>query len=218
MNACTDRGPMTRLVETTDCERRRIAHDLHDGLQSRLVLMGLTALKIERDPSASKSVREGVRQLRAELGASITELRRLAAGVMPVVLVERGLYRAVEDFAAAVPLPTELRLTGSPDSLPTAVETAAYFVVTEVVTNALKHARARTLTITLDCAADALRLAVADDGVGGARPHGSGLTGLADRVSALGGRLDVCSPAGAGTRVTAQLPTRLPLLEEPQHS
>ncbi len=201
------REPMARLVECNETERRRIARDLHDGLQNRLVLMGLGAQQIERDPTASDSVLEGLAQLRAELSASVAELRRLAAGVMPVTLVERGLFTAAEHFVSSLPIRASLTLSGSSDGLSSAVESAAYFVVTEATTNVLKHARAESVSIALERNLRRLRVVVADDGVGGAAPRGAGgLTGLADRLSALGGRLEVDSPPDKGTRVWAEIP------------
>ncbi len=201
------REPMARLVECNETERRRIARDLHDGLQNRLVLMGLGAQQIERDPTASQSVVEGVSQLRAELAASVAELRRLAAGVMPVTLVERGLFTAAEHFVSSLPIRASLTLSGTSDDLPSAVESAAYFVVTEATTNVLKHSRADSVSIALERNLRRLRVVVADNGVGGAAQLGAGgLTGLADRLSALGGRLQVDSPPAKGTRVWAEIP------------
>ena len=144
------REPMARLVECNETERRRIARDLHDGLQNRLVLMGLGAQLIERDPTASDSVLEGVAQLRAELSASVAELRRLAAGVMPVTLVERGLFTAAEHSVSSLPIRASLTLSGTSDDLPSAVESAAYFVVTEATTNVLKHSQADSVSIALE--------------------------------------------------------------------
>ena len=163
------REPMARLVECNETERRRIARDLHDGLQNRLVLMGLGAQQIERDPTASDSVVEAVGQLRAELSASVAELRRLAAGVMPVTLVERGLFTAAEHFVSSLPIRTSLTLSGTSDDLPSAVESAAYFVVTEAATNVLKHSRADSVSIALERNLRRLRVVVVDNGVGGAR-------------------------------------------------
>ena len=201
------REPMARLVECNETERRRIARDLHDGLQNRLVLMGLGAQLIERDPTASDSVLEGVAQLRAELSASVAELRRLAAGVMPVTLVERGLFTAAEHFASSLPIRASLTLSGTSDDLPSAVESAAYFVVTEATTNVLKHSQADSVSIALERNLRRLRVVVSDNGVGGAAQRGAGgLTGLADRLSALGGRLEIDSPPAKGTRVRAEIP------------
>lgn len=201
------REPMARLVECNETERRRIARDLHDGLQTRLVLMGLGAQQIERDPSASDSVVEAVGQLRAELSASVAELRRLVAGVMPVTLVERGLFTAAEHFVGSLPIRASLTLSGTSDDLPSAVESAAYFVVTEATTNVLKHSRADSVSIAIERTVRRLRVVVTDNGVGGARQRGAGgLTGLADRLSALGGRLVVESPPAEGTRVWAEIP------------
>jgi signal transduction histidine kinase len=200
-----------RVVESGDLERRRIARDLHDGLQSRLVLLGMSAFQIGRDPTASRTVSQAVDELQRGLTSSVEELRRLVAGVMPAVLLERGLYVAAQEFLDGVPIPTRLTLVGEGEPLPPSVESAAYFLMTEAVTNALKHARATELVVSIERTGDRLLIEVADDGVGGAHGgvHG-GLTGLADRVGAVGGRFDVVSPPGQGTRLTAELPCGSP--------
>jgi signal transduction histidine kinase len=172
-----------------------------------LVLLGMSAFQIERDPTASPSVSTAAAGLRGGLDTGVDELRRLVAGVMPATLLERGLYAAAEDFVSTLPIRTHLSMTGSRAQLPAAVESAAYFVLTEAVTNALKHAQAGELTVTLDRDGDQLHIAVSDDGIGGA--HGAvsgGLTGLADRIGALGGSFDVESSPGHGTRLVAEVP------------
>ena len=126
---------------------------------------------------------------------------------MPVTLVERGLFTAAEHFVSSLPIRASLTLSGTSDDLPSAVESAAYFVVTEATTNVLKHARADSVSIALERNPRRLRVVVADNGVGGARQGGAGgLTGLADRLSALGGRLEIDSPPAKGTRVWAEIP------------
>jgi signal transduction histidine kinase len=187
----------SRLVEAGDRERRRIARDLHDVLQARLVLLALTAGRLGAAAD----------DLRAGLDDAIDDLRRLVHGVMPAVLIERGLYAAAEEFVDRVPVPARLDLPAEPQRLPPEVESIGYFFVAEAVTNAIKHSRARRLDVRLERRNGDLVIEVTDDGAGGARfEGGSGLRGLADRVEALGGRIAVESAAGHGTRVTAAIP------------
>lgn len=198
---------LARVVQGEDRERRRIARDLHDGLQSRLVLLGVEAYLIACDPTASASVRQAAGRLRTGLDETAAELRRFVHGVMPAALVERGLYAAVQEFVAELPIPAELTLRQGGRELPSTVENAAYFAVTEAVTNALKHAQATQVRVSLEHSGDRLRILVVDDGVGGAASSGAGgLTGLADRFAALGGRVHLDSPAGGGTTVSMEVP------------
>jgi signal transduction histidine kinase len=195
-----------RILEAGDSERRRIAQDLHDGLQSRLVLLAMRAgglVQSATDPVLARDAQE----LCAGLDAAITDLRRLVHGVMPAVLLERGLHAAVGDLADRMPIPVRLVVPEPVGSLPAAVETTAYRVVAEALTNALKHSGAADLEVCIERSAQRLWVEVRDDGVGGAvGALGSGLRGLADRVDGLGGRLSVTSPAERGTVVAAELP------------
>jgi signal transduction histidine kinase len=187
-------------------ELRRIERDLHDGAQARLVALtmqlGRAEARLEEHPEAAELVREA----RGEASAAIAELRDLARGIAPPVLADRGLPAAVEALAARAPI----RATADSSigrRPPPVVETAAYFVVAESLTNAAKHAGTDArATVTIRDGANALLVEVADDGEGGADPDGSGLTGLRHRVEALDGTLDVVSPAGGGTRIRARLP------------
>jgi signal transduction histidine kinase len=189
------RRSRARLVEAADRERRRVARDLHDGLQTRLVLLAVEAQ------------RAGAPQLREGLRAAIDELRELVAGVMPVALTQGGLYGAAEELADRAPVPVELELEPGPDGLPPAVETTGWFVLSEAVTNAVKHAHARELRLYLGQADGCLTIVVDDDGIGGAiAGSGAGLRGMADRVEAHDGRLVVDSPPGGGTRIVAEVP------------
>jgi signal transduction histidine kinase len=187
-------------------ELRRIERDLHDGAQARLVALtmqlGRAEARLEEHPEAAELVREA----RGEASAAIAELRDLARGIAPPVLADRGLPAAVEALAARSPIKAtaDARVTRRP---PPVVETAAYFVIAESLTNAAKHAgNGARATVKVHDEGRALVLEVADDGEGGANPAGSGLTGLRHRVEALDGTLDVVSPAGGGTRVRARLP------------
>ena len=201
------RASRARIVEAGDNERRRIARDLHDGLQARLVLLALRAYSIGADTTASPSVHSEATELNAELQAAITELRELVQGVMPAALTERGLYAAARELVNRAPIPIELSVEPDGAPLPAPVESTGYFVLSEAIANALKHSRARELVLCLAHGAGALRIEVRDDGVGGASMlGGSGMRGMADRVEALGGRLVVDSPVGRGTSVVAEVP------------
>ncbi len=196
-----------RLVEATEVERRRIERDLHDGTQQRLVSiamsLGLLESKLPTDPAAAKPI---VGEARRALAVALEELRELSQGIHPSVLTERGLAAALDELCRRAALPAHLEVTLDV-RLPAQVETAAYFVVSEALTNAVKHSHASELRIGARCDGPALTVEVADDGIGGAAAgRGSGLRGLADRVEALGGRLTVSSPPGRGTVVRAEIP------------
>jgi signal transduction histidine kinase len=196
-----------RIIETGDEERRRIAQDLHDGLQSQLVLLALRAGLLTEVDGASPAVVRRATQLRRELDSAAAELRRLVHGLMPALLVERGLYAATEDLVALTPLPTDLVLEGSDAGLPDTVTSAAYFVVAEGLANAMKHSRAGRMSVGLDRVNGTLRIEVSDNGIGGAvTTGGAGLRGLADRIDGLGGRLRIDSPPAQGTRIVAEVP------------
>lgn len=191
------RASRVRIVEAADGERRRIARDLHDGLQAQLVLLAMEADRLGDEADA----------LRGGLRTAIGELRELAQGVMPAVLTERGLGEAVEELAARLPLAVRCDVEPLDPRPPAAVESTAYFVVSEALANTLKHADAGAVRVAVAARGDALVVEVSDDGAGGARPGGgTGLRGIADRVEALGGRLAVDSAPGRGTRVHAELP------------
>jgi signal transduction histidine kinase len=211
------RRTLARVVESADRERRRIARDLHDGLQSRLVLLGVEAHQIETDPAATASLSRAAHRLRSGLDEGADELRRLVHGVLPAALIERGLPAATKELLAQLPIRATLSFPSGPSSsaplatgvsrLPAAVESAAYFVITEAVTNTLKHARASEIQVCIEHSGTGLRVAVSDDGVGGATRNGAGgLTGLADRLAALGGRIDLDSPPGCGTTLLVEVP------------
>jgi signal transduction histidine kinase len=196
-----------RILEAADAERRRIAHDLHDGLQTRLVLLALQANDVHYDATASPSVRVRAAELLSGLDDAIAELRELAQGVVPATLTERGLYAAAEDLADRFPIPIRVELDAARAPLPAVVETTAYFVLSEALANALKHSRAEALELRIERRNGHLEIEVSDDGIGGAGgTGGTGLRGIADRVEALEGRLTVDSPPGGGTRVLAQVP------------
>ena len=191
---------LARTVEASDAERRRIARDLHDGLQGRLVLLAIQADAARSDPALADDLGEG-------LQTAITELRDLVQGVMPAMLTERGLCAAVEELTVRCPIPVALDLDRARGTLPGAVESTGYFIVAEALANAIKHAQASTVDLRMVRAAGELRVEITDDGVGGAQANGgAGLRGMADRVDALDGRLVVSSPRGGGTFILAELP------------
>jgi signal transduction histidine kinase len=197
-----------RIVATGDAERRRLERNLHDGAQQRLVALSLTLRLCERAlaPLDDDAV-ELVRRAQAELADALEELRELARGIHPAVLTDRGLGAALEMLAGRASLPVELS-TSLDQRLPAPVEAAAYYIVAEALTNAFKHAGARQVRVDVRLVdGEAAAVEVADDGVGGAdQRRGTGLRGLADRVEALGGELQLESPTGAGTTLRARLP------------
>jgi len=197
----------TRIVEAAQAERRRIERDLHDGSQQRLVsvamTLGLADSKLASDPIDAQTF---LREARTGLSKALEDLRDLSSGIYPGILTERGLAPALDDLAARCRLPVELSVS-LPERPPDRVETAAYFFVSEVLTNAAKHAPTSTVRIRVELVDGQVTIQVRDDGAGGADPgRGSGLRGLRDRVEALGGRFLLRSPPGAGTIVEAEIP------------
>ena len=198
-----------RIVEAADEQRRRVVRDLHDGAQQRLVQAVMTLqqaqARTDMPPELRPLVDDGVTLTRA----AIDELRELAHGIHPAILTHHGLAAAVEGLAERAPLPVDVDI--AEERHPAAVESAAYFVAAEALTNVAKYAHAATARVTAARVGGDLVLAVEDDGVGGATPApGSGLAGLADRVTAMDGMLAVDSPPGGGTRVRATIPLRGP--------
>jgi GAF domain-containing protein len=195
-----------RIVSAADESRRRIERDLHDGAQQRLV-QAVIMLKLAQRASSDGdgSVRELVAEALRHAEAANAELRELAHGILPAALIRGGLRAGVEALVSRVSLPVSVDvLVGR---LPAGVEATAYFVVSEALTNVVKHAGAGGAGVMARVEDEQLRVEVSDDGVGGARgDHGTGLGGLEDRVSALDGRLVLESPPGGGTRVCALLP------------
>jgi signal transduction histidine kinase len=202
------RASRARIVQAADDARRRLERDLHDGAQQRLTTVGLM-LRSAHDRLSGRSDRELERELGQaidELQAGLGELRALASGLHPAILTEEGLVPALRALVARCPLPVKLA-AGPVGSLPSPVETAAYFVVSEALTNVVKHAAASSAEVSVECRDGSLVVEVADDGSGGAAiDAGSGLPGLCDRVTALDGRLDLQEPAEGGTRLRVELP------------
>ncbi|MFI6701956.1 sensor histidine kinase [Streptomyces sp. NPDC050509] len=196
-------------VDNSAAELRRIERDLHDGAQARLVAVGMdlgtVEALIERDPAKAKELISKARQSSAD---ALTELRDLVRGIHPPVLAERGLGDAVRELALRLPLPLEpevdVELPGRPDA---PVESAAYFAVSEALTNVVKHAGADRIWIDISHSGGMLRIAITDNGRGGAEiGRGSGLSGLERRLGTFDGILAVSSPAGGPTMVTMELP------------
>jgi signal transduction histidine kinase len=198
-----------RVIEAADSERRRVGRDLHDGAQQRLVAVGTLLKTAQRQLDRGDEPVDVLRLASDELGAAQTELRDLARGLHPVALSERGLRGALESLTVGSEMSITLDIAA--DDLPENVELAAYFIVSEALTNARRYSGCKTVSVRVARAADVLLVEIEDDGAGGADPgSGTGLRGLTDRAAALGGQLEVDSPAGAGTRVTARLPLHLP--------
>jgi signal transduction histidine kinase len=197
-------------LDTQAAELRRIERDLHDGAQARLVAMGMSLTAIEhlldRDPEQARRL---LAQARESSSKALRELRDLVRGIHPPVLAERGLGDAVRALALAGPLETEVTVD-LPGRLPAPVESAAYFTVAEVLTNAAKHSGAQRVWIDLRHAADMLRISITDDGVGGAdAADGTGLRGIERRLATFDGVLALSSPQGGPTMVTMELPCAL---------
>jgi signal transduction histidine kinase len=197
------RASRARIVAAADEERRRLERDLHDGAQQRLVALSLklALARTEADPVTGASLDHA----REDVEQALAELREFARGVHPSVLREDGLDSAVEALARRAPLPVEIIGTAR-GRLPDPIELAAYFFVSEALTNVAKHARATHATVTIEREQRRLTLAVADDGIGGANAsRGSGLAGLSDRLAALDGTLMVQAEPGAGTKLVATI-------------
>lgn len=196
-----------RLADAFEAERRRIERDLHDGAQAQLVALTMTLglAELELRESGSPAT-ELVSRARGEARLALTQLRDLVRGIYPQVLTDHGLDAAVAEIALRSPIPVDVDID-LPRRLPDAVETVAYFTVTEALTNAAKHSGATRLTVVGRLKRGTLTLAITDNGRGGAVPSaGAGLQGLADRVAILKGRLVVSSPVGGPTRVGVEVP------------
>jgi signal transduction histidine kinase len=199
-----------RIVEAADAARRRIERDLHDGAQQRLVALALMLRRLESALEPGSAATRELAAAQAELDAALEELRELARGIHPSILTDRGLEAALAAVAGRSTVPVELDVD-SCRKLPLSVQTTAYFVVAEALTNASKHASPDRVEVRVAVGNGHATIEVRDDGAGGVDPsRGSGLSGLADRVSALGGTLEIDSPAGAGTTVRARIPVTAP--------
>jgi signal transduction histidine kinase len=196
-----------RIVQTADETRRRFERDLHDGIQQRLVGISVELRDLEGAlPESQSSQREKAANIADQLIGALDDLRELSRGLHPAILSEGGLGPAIRSLARRSPIPVTLTMTDLP-RLADSIEVAAYYVVSEALTNSSKYSKASTVEITIEVTPDGLRVTIADDGVGNADPaKGSGLLGLTDRVDALGGVFALSSPTAKGTTITATLP------------
>jgi signal transduction histidine kinase len=200
------RASRARIVQAGDAERRRLERDLHDGAQARLVGLALLLRAARKRADADAELAGLLDRAQEELKTSLGELRELARGIHPAVLTDRGLEPALRALVDRVPVPVRVEVDGE-ERLPGAVESAAYFVVSEALANVAKYAQATHATVAVRRVHGRVTVEVADDGVGGAKlDAGSGLRGLEDRVAALDGTLALDSPPGGGTRLRAEIP------------
>jgi signal transduction histidine kinase len=196
-----------RIVAAADATRRRIERDLHDGIQQRLVSLGLEVRGAQATvPPQLGELESALSRIADELASVFDELREISRGIHPAILSDGGLKLALSALCRRSAVPVELGLRAE-GRLPERVEVAAYYVVSEALTNAAKHAHASVVNVEIATHDAILRLAIRDDGIGGADPgQGSGLLGLSDRIEALGGTLQVTSPAGNGTTLLVEIP------------
>ena len=200
-------GRRSAAVDSAETERRRIERDLHDGAQQRLVALaaglGSAREKLDDDPAASKVL---VAAAHEEAKAALKEIRDLVRGIHPVILEDRGLDAALSAVVARSPVPVRLQVRVEPRP-PASVESAAYFIVNEALTNVARHAQASRAEVAIERAGNRLVIEVRDDGVGGAdASRGTGLQGLRERVDGFGGNLHVISPPGGPTTISVELP------------
>jgi signal transduction histidine kinase len=205
-----------RIVAASDEARRRIERDLHDGTQQRLVSLGLAVRAAEADVPPDRGDLQGeLSRIATGLADAVAELQELSRGIHPAILSRGGLGPALRTLARRSPVPVELDITAD-TRLPEPIEVAAYYVASEALANATKHAQASRVDVSLATRNRSLLLSIRDNGVGGADPaRGSGLVGLTDRVEALGGSIRVRSRPGDGTHITAELPLEPEPVGEP---
>lgn len=196
-----------RLVGVADTERRRIAQNLHDGLQAELVLLGIEAQQLAHAAADQHHIQERAQELRRSIDRSAAGLRALVHDVMPPSLMQRGLLAAAEDLVDRMPIPIKVELQVQDRAFPSAVESTLYFVLAEAITNVVKHAEAKEGAVSVAHRGSIVTLEITDDGKGGAAlGAGSGLTGMAERIDVLGGVLTIDSLRGIGTRIRAEVP------------
>ncbi len=209
---------LTRLVRAADDERRRVARELHDGLQTSLLLLAMETQRLGTGVAADSDLRAALGKLRERIDVAADDLRRFIEGVMPALLLERGLAAAVTDLADRVALPVRVDADGV-EAIPQTVQDTAYLVVAESLTNVLKHAHASRVDVSMSTSGRTLVLEIRDDGIGGAidprstvgldadgRSWHGGMVSIADRLTALGGHLVVTSTPASGTTVRAECP------------
>jgi signal transduction histidine kinase len=204
-----------RIVAASDEARRQIERDLHDGTQQRLVWLGLAVRSAEASvPPERDDLRAELSGIATGLATAVAELQEVSRGIHPAILSQGGLGPALRTLARRSTVPVEL--FGITDTrLPEPIEVAAYYVASEALANAAKHAQASRIEVSLEPRDGALLLSIRDDGIGGADAiRGSGLVGLTDRVEALGGSIRVESRPGEGTHIVVELPLELVAVEE----
>ena len=195
-----------RVLGAIEAERRRIERDLHDGVQGRLVSVAMSLGLLDAKLAADDAAKPIARDAREAVASALVELRRFSQGMYPSVLAERGLTAAIEELCEHTTFPVQLGLA-IPNPLPPQLEAVAYFLTSEALANVAKHSHARQARIDAWHHEGRVSIAVADNGVGGAAPGArSGLQNIAERVEAVGGRLFISSPRGAGTTIRAELP------------
>jgi signal transduction histidine kinase len=196
----------TAAVNTQQRDMRRIERDLHDGAQARLVALsvelGLAEESFDNDPAAARQM---VARARDEATRTLVDLRDLVRGIGPPILIDGGLVAALESLAAGSPIPVTISAKLR-QRLPAAVETAAYLLVSECLTNAAEHSRANQIKVAIEREHDSCVVTIRDDGIGGAHTNRGGLSGLADRLAAVDGTLAIVSPSGGPTNIRAELP------------
>ena len=196
-----------RIVAAGDEARRRIERNLHDGTQQRLVAIGLNVATVrDKIPADQQDARSGLERIRRELEAVLEDVRELSHGLHPALLSHAGLGPSLRALARRSPIPVKLdvRVSERPSE---SIETAVYYVISEALANAAKHARASEISVVLTTSRSEIRAIVEDDGSGGAEASaGSGLVGLIDRIEALGGKVALHSPPGHGTRISIEMP------------
>ena len=196
-----------RIIAAADETRRRIERDLHDGIQQQLVSLMLDLRTVQAVvPPGLAELEGGLARIAERVSGVFDQVREISHGIHPAILSERGLQAALKALARRSAVPVQLGLrTGR--RLPGRVEVAAYYAVSEALANAAKHARASVVHVELDIPDAGVRLAIRDDGIGGADPaQGSGLVGLRDRIEAVGGTVQVTSPADCGTTLIIEIP------------
>jgi signal transduction histidine kinase len=194
------------VVDAADAERRRLERDLHDGTQQRLVSLAMNLGMARARAATTEEAQQAIAEAHEEAKAALTELRDLIRGLHPAVLEDRGLDAALSGVAARMPIPVRLTVDLPRRPAPV-IEAVAYFVVSEALANIAKHAQASQAEVVVQRTGDRLHLIVSDDGVGGADPaRGTGLAGLARRVSSVDGTFEIASPPGGPTLLTVDLP------------
>jgi signal transduction histidine kinase len=209
-----------RIVAAGDEERRRIERDLHDGMQQRLVSLGLAVRAAEADlPPEREDVRDALSRVAMGLADAVEDLQEISRGIHPAILSKGGLGPALKTLAHRSAIPVDLDIA-TDVRLPESIEVAAYFVASEALANSAKHSEASRIDVSLRQQDGSLSLSVRDDGVGGAdAARGSGLVGLIDRVEALGGSIAIQSREGEGTLIRVELPVELELSQsDPRQS